>query len=221
MRGLRHKIVECRDCPDDEKKKYLGTHREDIKSKCGESKYKASKRVDRDTAFSGGETNFTFTCIFAKHTRDYLTAEIGSDANLMDETPLNLIVQHGAGLTVTTLPKPPTFEVAVHIAANSKPVKILRSKIAIMAVELHIRHGKTILLRNIQWVVTSQRCSESLLSRPVPEAIGINELDILCRSTDRLRGDVDVVDLTSRTLRTPPAYHELLRKGVPFQRRSR
>ncbi len=64
-----------------------------------------------------------------------------------------------------------------------------------MSVELHIRHGKTLVLRNVQWLVTDQGCTESLLSRPVFERIGLVARDVIEKAADRLGGEVDVSEL--------------------------
>lgn len=160
------------------------------------------------------ESSVTFIWTYAGRTRDYVTADIGSDVDLMYEKLLNRIVEQGGDTTVTTIPKPRTFEVSVQSVANSKPGSIVCAKIAFMPLELHIRHAKALVLRSVQCMATSERCSESLLNRPVLEPIGRNARDIFLCATDRLVSDVDVGDLALKYPANPDRISGIIEEGV-------
>lgn len=60
-----------------------------------------------------------------------------------------------------------------------------------MDVDVHIRHGSALKLRQLRWVVSSQRVPEPLLGRPVLEFLGLNTADILATAADRAAGVID------------------------------
>lgn len=51
------------------------------------------------------------------------------------------------------------------------------------------------MLRNVQWMVTKQRFSEALFSRPVLEIIGMVARDVIAHAADRIGGEADVGEL--------------------------
>ena len=189
-KGIRHKLVDCTACPEDEKKKIF----EERRRKREADVAKNVRRVGKDTPPDETESSIIFTCTFAQRTRDVVTADIGSEVNLMDETLLKRIVRDGGDVEVKDLHQPRTFSMVV-TTAGDKDVNVVCKKMATMPIELHIRHGKTLVLRNVQWMVTDQGCTESLLSRPVLERIGLVARDVIERAADRLGGEVDVADL--------------------------
>lgn len=54
--------------------------------------------------------------------------------------------------------------------------------------KLHIRHGTSLMSRNVSWYVTTQFLSEPLLGRPVLEAIGMNTSNILTTAANKYNG---------------------------------
>lgn len=107
----------------------------------------------------------------------------------MDEKLLKRIVRQGGVVTVTVLPKPRTFEFAVQIADISNPVKSYDRRPQSCLFNYMFVSKKTLILRNLQWIVTLQEYSESLLILPVLEGIGLRNRDILTSSTCRLGGE--------------------------------
>lgn len=59
-----------------------------------------------------------------------------------------------------------------------------------MNVEMHVRHGSTLMLRNLAWMITKQPMAEPLLGRPTVEVLGHNTKEILAATSDRLHGDI-------------------------------
>jgi len=189
-KGIRHKLVNCTVCPEDEKKKIF----EERRRKREGERPRNVKRLNKDAPPDDAESSIIFTCTYAHRTRDVVTADIGSEVNLMDETLLERIVRDGGDVVIKDLREPRTFSMAV-TTANDADVNVKCKKMATMPIELHIRHGKTLVLRNVQWMVTDQGCAESLLSRPVLERIGLVARDVIERAADRLGGEVDVAEL--------------------------
>lgn len=115
--------------------------------------------------------------------------------NLIGDKLLQRILIEIGNVEVSPLSKPQTCNVAVGADGNIKPMYVVFSKTAVMPDELHIRHGKKLVLRNIQWMVTEQPCSESLTDRAILERIGFNAREILGRAADLLGGEFDVADI--------------------------
>ncbi len=61
-----------------------------------------------------------------------------------------------------------------------------------MDVELKIRHGKSLLLRNAIWKITKQETSDILLGRPTLDALGLKTKEILAAACDRFNGTIDI-----------------------------
>lgn len=57
---------------------------------------------------------------------------------------------------------------------------------------MHVRHGLTLMLRNLPWMITNQPMGEPLLDRPTMELRGLNLAEILAAAVDRLQGDIYV-----------------------------
>lgn len=120
-----------------------------------------------------------------------VTADIGSDVNLMDDKLLQRIIREGGKVDDQELSEPRMFNMAVK-TSNLRPVSVVSKKVAVMPVELHTRHGKTMLLRNVHWMVIKQCCEESLLSRPLLERIGLVARGVIERAAKLLGGVFDV-----------------------------
>lgn len=61
-----------------------------------------------------------------------------------------------------------------------------------MNLQLHIRHGKTLTLRNLIWLVATKPMREASLSRPTLEALGLNKRGALIAACDRFHGELDM-----------------------------
>jgi len=62
-------------------------------------------------------------------------------------------------------------------------------------VDMHIRHGSSLALRNVKWYVTKKPISEPLLGRPTLEALGLDVKATLLAACERFDGEVDVSKL--------------------------
>lgn len=64
-----------------------------------------------------------------------------------------------------------------------------------METGLHSRHGKTLVLRNMKWLITGQQVTEPLLRRSVLEALDFNSANILAAAEDQKGGPFDLSKL--------------------------
>lgn len=137
-------------------------------------------------------TSVVFAATYGTRTRDILVADMGSDGCIMGQDLLTRIQNDGGLVQVQELAKPVLFNLAVQSLKSGEEAKIVCDKVATMTVELHIRHGTTLVLRNLKWFVTKQPCNEPLLSRQVLETLGLNTEEILASAADRHSGEIDM-----------------------------
>lgn len=62
-------------------------------------------------------------------------------------------------------------------------------------IELHIRHGTSLMLRSVSWYVSTQSLSKHLPRRPVLEALGMNTSDTLLAAAHRYSGSLNLAHL--------------------------
>lgn len=68
---------------------------------------------------------------------------------------------------------------------NGNPAELVITREITVDVELHIRHGTSLILRNVRWLVTDQLVGESLLGRPILEALGMDTSEILSGAAEK------------------------------------
>lgn len=112
----------------------------------------------------------------------------------MGEELLRRWQRAGADIQVADLPRPIRFEMAASTTPKGETAEIVCNRTAIIHLELHVRHGTTLVLRNLRWVITKQNVGEPLLGRPTLGTLGFNCADILASAADRLNGETDLVD---------------------------
>lgn len=69
---------------------------------------------------------------------------------------------------MNTLSQSRVFEIAAHVP-DRKRVELVCKIEAVIDTELHIRHGSSLLLRNVSWLITDQHVETPLLGRPIEE----------------------------------------------------
>lgn len=151
-----------------------------------------------------------FTATIGGPIRDVLCADNGSDVSLMDDRLLKKIQDAGADVQITEL----CYSMVAEKLPNGESAEIVCKKLTSMHVELHVRHGATLVLRNLTWVVTAQHVCESLLGRPVLEALGLNTSDILGSAADRFEGNVHISAVVQENDQERGKLDFLLQNGV-------
>ncbi len=111
------------------------------------------------------------------------------------------------------------FPIEFKMAVSSKPGQeeytVVCHQSVRASVRLNIRHGTTLFLRNVTWVVPSNPCDTVLLGRPLLEALGLNVREILSVASDKHEGVVEVPrsmaamqsDTPSDTLPDSSSFH--------------
>lgn len=86
-----------------------------------------------------------------------------------------------------------TPRIFVMAAENSdgQRSKIIFNKTAYIYTDVHIRHGSTLMIRNLKWLVTEQLVATPLLGLLVLDALDLNPRDLLAAAADRFSGSID------------------------------
>lgn len=187
-RGIKHKLKDCKTCPEEDKPKLIEEYFKERREK-----KKEAKRVQHTPAHMHGdnsESSIVFKTVFAHRHEMQTCVDNGSDGNIMDEKALQSIIQTGAEVEVKSLKQPRVFEMAAHVP-DGKKAELVCKKEAVIDTELHIRHGSSLLLRNVAWLVTNQQVETPLLGRPIQEALGLNTRELLEAAADRFAGGFD------------------------------
>lgn len=168
----------------EEKKSLLEAYRRERSTK---HKQAVKRTVTQDAQF---ESSVLLTATFGETLRTTICADNGADANIMDKKLLTSLKNTKAYQHVETLPKPQLFNMAAS-TTSGEPSNLLCTQAVTVDTELHIRHGTTLKLRRLRWLVTDQKVPEPLLGRPILEALGLDTKRILSAAADKYAGCVD------------------------------
>ena len=210
-KNIRHWLKDCPDCDEKTRKKLRTTYAEERKKKA----VGGTKRVGERSNSQTSESSILFNATYADRVRDIVVADIGADINLMGEILLNKLQCAGAKVHVTDLPRPMRYRMAAGTTPKGENAEIVCERTVVADLKLHVRHGSTLVLRNLRWLVTKQDVGEPLLGRPTLEALGLNCADILASAADRLNGETDLRDLYPDLIPAPEGkVARLVQEGV-------
>ena len=133
--------------------------------------------------------------MFAKKVKTILCAAGGSDINLISPEVLQDLLEKGARVKVKEFESPKQFGLAAKNNQKGEEVFVTCNKQVVMNIELFIRHGCFLELRNIKWYVAMSEMAEPILGRPILEALGINTRDLLAAAVDKVGSSLDVSHL--------------------------
>lgn len=201
-KGVRHYISKCKACPEADKDSYLadyckeqgGQVKKEQKAqgfKTGANNKKCPKRSSEP-----GESSIVFRAVLCELHHETVCDDNGADGNIMDEATLRWITSTGTHVDVRKLPHPPVFDMTAVNPNGAKATMVCKEEVSI-DIELHIRHGTALNMRNLKWLITAQHLSEPLLGRPILEALELNTRDLLTSAFDRLAGNANTESLVS------------------------
>ncbi len=122
-------------------------------------------------------------------------ADPGSCANLMPPAVLEQL-ENRPNCVVQKLSNPIVYNMAVDAElANGKRAVVVCRRTVVCDVELRIRHGSTLTLRNVRWVIPDQHAEHVLLGRQLLEALGLNTKEVLQAACDKHHGIVNMDDI--------------------------
>lgn len=187
-KGVRHKLKDCRACPEEEKNNLFDNFRKERKERQEKSARRVQARRKDNEHLERSSTEFQ--AVFAGRINVNICADNGADASILDDNTLSLIISAGADVQIDNLEKPRIFGMAA-MTKDGQDAQIVCDRAVSVNTELHIRHGSSLMLRNLRWLLTPQKLAEPLLGRPLLEALGLNTRDLLAAAATRLAGTVD------------------------------
>ena len=122
-------------------------------------------------------------------------ADNGSDANIIPPNILKQIQQSCPSLKVRKLSGPVQYGTIV----KNGPKVTCRSQVR-CEILLHIRHGSTLALRNMEWMVCDEEAEHVVIGERVLCALGLNNQKLLEAASDRHGNSIDVPKLVEAAL---------------------
>ena len=143
-------------------------------------------------------------------------ADSGSDITVLPSTLLSLIIAADKSTVVRRLDEALKFSNA---HASAAPLECSRE--VELDVELRIRHGERLILRNVKWLVSDAPMTHAYLGRHLLAALGMDNRVLMAAARDRLGSVVDVPALFGRQglENTPCAGSSSSIHGILAQRR--
>lgn len=121
----------------------------------------------------------------------------GADCNVMDNRTFRAIDGTGADIEVQKLNRPRMFEMAP-ATPDGRRTTLTCTKTACINMEIKIRHGSALVLRNLRWLISEQPLSDPLLGRPLLKALGPNTRRLLAAAPNRFAGSIDAKRFVGR-----------------------
>lgn len=215
-KGIKHFIKDCNACPKEDKEKYLKEYLEERKQRNGKAHRVRKNDGTASPSVSIGknpQSSILFTAVFGSKYRNQVCADNGADTNILDNATLRRIMASGVDLEVETLAQARVFDMAA-VNADGASARLTCKHSVSIDTELHIRHGSTLRLRNLKWLVTDQRVTDPLLGRPILEALGLNTRELLAAAADQFCGSVDAERLIGAITDTGDGRVSRVMEGV-------
>lgn len=187
-KGLRHPVMRCNKTRRERSIELLEKHKKQLEDK---------RKVGQvsDSVGEGTEKSTLINASFANVLLRIICTDIGSDINLMGPDLLTDLLEKGAKVSVREYSTPRNFNLAILKGQNGEDIYVQCDKEVTLNVELFVRHGCYLELRNMTWYVATTDVGEPLLGRPVLEALGINTKELLVAAIDRMGHSIDIGSL--------------------------
>lgn len=102
----------------------------------------------------------------------------------MDIAMVKRMSAAGVDLDIQALPRQRVFEMMT-LSRNGEVSKIVCKIMVFVDMELHIRHGLSLMLRSLKWLVTEKRVTDAVLGCPVFKTLRLNTHNLLAATADR------------------------------------
>ncbi|KAI0557832.1 hypothetical protein FGB62_258g06 [Gracilaria domingensis] len=181
VKSCRHFINKCLNSTEEEKKAFLKKYRE---SKEKRTENKSVKKIDNDVERS----STVFEAIFCREKLEAeVTADQGASANIMPKKFYIQLQKLDGVKSVHKLARQAVFDVF------NKSAPPLTCDLKVTAdVSLKIRHGKSMILRNVDWLIANESTSGILIGRQLLNALGLNNRVLLTAAMSKVGEDVGI-----------------------------
>ena len=114
-----------------------------------------------------------FNATIAHEYKTTVCADGGLDETMIDDHRVSDIRNSGAVIRIRPLEK----EIVLNMAADAPggtPTQIKYHSELTADTDIHVRHGSSLRIRNLRWLVTKKRLAEPLLGCPLLEALSLD-----------------------------------------------
>ncbi len=153
---------------------------------------KHTKKVAYRSSSQKDMNSVIMKAIFAEKEDQCVFEDGGSDINIMPADLLARLSSAGAKMEVSMFKHARKFSLAAASNASKDPMYITCDRQVTLNTQLCIRHGKSLMLRNVHWYFAVEDVDEPHLGRPLLEALVLNTKKMLEAACDRHEGDVDM-----------------------------
>ena len=130
--------------------------------------------------------------MFSKTVNCIICADGGSDINLLPPNMFDELMRRDANVHVTKYKEPKRYGLATSSDAQGESIFVTCDKEVTCNVELFIRHGCYLELRNLVWYVATTDVPEPILGIPALELPGINKRELLAAAVGKLGSCIDM-----------------------------
>lgn len=188
-----HLVKDCPITSDAEKERLLEEYRKKKKDK---SLKKDAKKVAKLTKAECLNHSTLFSASFLDGAVEAtVMADPGSDDNLMPQSVFCALAKAKKDLGIEVLKKPIEFNLAIIASKTGEKVVATCRKAVVATVNLRIRHGNGLIMRDIRWAVSDEDGDCVLIGRPVLESMGVNVRSMLEAVAAENNGIVSIPDL--------------------------
>lgn len=204
-----HLISACPIATDQEKKNCLDEYYEKKRQKGDGNARRNRERSSTIAAIHGAkqhaETSSLFTAEFCDGALEAMVlADQGSHTNIIPPELLANVMKSDKTVKVINLSKPVKFSNALPSARL-----ITCSREVQLDVQLRIRHGEKLMLRNVKWLVSDDALAHAYVGMHILTALGLDNRVMLAAARDRLGSVVDVAELLQRAGLEDAAYTDV------------
>lgn len=206
-KGIRHWVDDCTKIGDEEKQRLKAERirkkqKTDHPSNANQVGQVATEDLESHSAlFSASMAKGAVECL--------ILTDQGADVNLMPKTLFEELNRAG-GITKTTILVPPRTMTGI-----GEPANITCKKRIVADVQLRIRHGSALLVRNVSWYVSEQEFKNAIIGRPLLEQLGCDNKTILEAAKDQHDGTIDAAEMPQEgTRNTDDRIQALLAEAI-------
>ncbi len=136
--------------------------------------------------------------------------------NLVPPGLLGALLAQGANLTLKTFKMPVKFGLAAQTTPKHDHIHIECDREVTVSIELRIRHGKSLNIRNVVWMgaISQVPVPEPLLGRPLLEALGLDTKETLAAACDKYEGSVDAKEIMNELAYANGSIARILDTGI-------
>ena len=187
--GGQHWISDCPNTSEDEKKRLVAEVRAK-KKRAKPAMNNFAGTIKTVKALDAEDNTALFNATFFNGAVDCLAlADQGADVNIVGSSVLTALTNANANFCVRNLPEPKVY------TSVDENVRVTCRQHFMADIQLRIRHGTTLMLRGVDWLVSDINSEQVIIRRPLLDAIGCSNRDMLTAVCDHNNGMIVVPDL--------------------------